>query len=67
MNCNKYNVNKFKHLKLNVSIICIINKSWAKYLNGCFGQDQFQGIFGVDQMAQWIFWTEANIRDILVK
>lgn len=45
MNYNKYNVNKLKHLKLNVSVICIANKSWTKYLNGCFGQDQFQGTF----------------------
>lgn len=45
MNYNKYNVNKFKHLKLNVSVICIVNKSWTKYLNGYFGQDQFQGTF----------------------
>lgn len=45
MNYNKYNVNKLKHLKLNVSVICIANKSWTNYLNGCFGQDQFQGTF----------------------
>ena len=31
MNYNKYTVNKFKHLKLNVSVICIFNKSFKKY------------------------------------
>lgn len=67
MNYNKYNVNKLKHLKLNVSVICIANKSWTKYLNGCFGQDQFQGTFQCGPNGSIDILDRSKYQNILVK
>lgn len=67
MNYNKYNVNKLKHLKLMLVLFVLLKNHGPNISMDVLDRTNFKELFSVDQTAQWIFWTEANIRDILVK